>query len=442
MDDAWPEPGRSGRRSSSLRLPRSSGIACVEPLARGESLARRRDETNLSPSDHHGLGRHRPVRDPSEPRQGRHGRGLPGDGSTAPTQQTVALKVVREESRMPGDDEALRQELAPRAARSATPTSAGSTISRPAPGEAHPGDGADPRADPATHIRKKKAQGGYTADEFPSASPPRSAQGLAAIHAQGLVHGDLKPGNVMVSEGRTVILDFGFAQERAPRLGAPPRRPAGRRHAEATCPRSASCSGGASAEDDRVYAMALTLWEMLDLLASPSPGCKPRAKTMASQIMFDVPAGRRSTAVKADLPRVMTQDPQMAPQQARHMRFFNPTQLTNRAPSSSPRERLRPTGPPLGRGAAAAFIRRARSRSSSPTPPTRPRWWARCSRSTSRSSPSVAAAIRIWSSPRPPSPAPTRCCAGSRAPGSSRTWAALQRQLRRPQLRAQRRRSP
>ncbi|RYE82126.1 MAG: protein kinase, partial [Myxococcales bacterium] len=27
------------------------------------------------------------------------------------TQQTVALKVVREESRMPGDDEALRQEL-------------------------------------------------------------------------------------------------------------------------------------------------------------------------------------------------------------------------------------------------------------------------------------------------------------------------------------------
>jgi serine/threonine-protein kinase len=31
------------------------------------------------------------------------------------TQQPVALKVVREESRMPGDDEALRQELLLRA---------------------------------------------------------------------------------------------------------------------------------------------------------------------------------------------------------------------------------------------------------------------------------------------------------------------------------------
>ena len=71
-----------------------------------------------------------------------------------------------------------------------------------------------------THIRRKKAQGGYTADEFRRIAHD-VASGVAAIHAQGLVHGDLKPGNVMVttnpdgSFGKAMVLDFGFAKERA-----------------------------------------------------------------------------------------------------------------------------------------------------------------------------------------------------------------------------------
>ena len=46
------------------------------------------------------------------------------------TQQPVALKIVREEARMPGDDEALRQELLARALGRATRTSAACTIWR------------------------------------------------------------------------------------------------------------------------------------------------------------------------------------------------------------------------------------------------------------------------------------------------------------------------
>src|SRR5258708_16181758 len=202
------------------------------------------------------------------------------------TQQPGALKVVREESRMPGDDEALRQELL--LARS---------VSHPNVCRVH--DLAPSRWGPIlvmehiagqtlhTHIRRRKAQGGYTPEEFRTIASQVSA-GLDAIHEQGLVHGDLKPGNVMISEGKAIILDFGFAQERARvsarRPGAPP---------DGGTPNYMSPerlrNGGAS-EDDDVYAMALTLWEMWTCKV-PEPGFKPRLKTMRTQIMFDVPTG-------------------------------------------------------------------------------------------------------------------------------------------------------
>jgi serine/threonine-protein kinase len=268
------------------------------------------------------------------------------------TQQPVALKIVREESRMPGDDEALRQELL--LARS---------VSHPNVCRVH--DLAPSPYGPIlvmeyitgqtlhTHIRRKKAQGGYTSDEFRRIAHD-CASGVAAIHAQGLVHGDLKPGNVMVttnadgSFGKAMVLDFGFAKERARasarRPGAPP---------DGGTPNYMSPerirSGGASPEDD-VYALGLTLLEMWTCRV-PEPGYKPRAKTMRQQIMFDVPAGLSIDEIKQVF-RCLSEDAQQR-LPARHLRFFNPVTLTTN-PIQVPRERLDP-GPPPGRNASQTF---------------------------------------------------------------------------------------
>jgi len=268
------------------------------------------------------------------------------------TQQTIALKVVREESRMPGDDEALRQELL-LARQVSHPNVCRVHDLAPSPWgpilvmENIPGQTLH------THIRKKKASGGYSSEEFRKIASEVCA-GLAAIHAQGLVHGDLKPGNVMVTEEKAVILDFGFAQERARaatrKHGAPP---------DGGTPNYMSPerlkSGGASADDD-VYAMALTLWEMWTCRV-PEPGYRPRGKAMRQQIMFDVPAGLSIDEVR-QIFRGMSEDPGMRPQ-ARHMRFFNSSQLTTGA-IQLPRERLDP-GPPPGRAQTSTFTPAAQS---------------------------------------------------------------------------------
>ncbi len=268
------------------------------------------------------------------------------------TQQAVALKVVREESRMPGDDEALRQELLH--ARS---------VSHPNVCRVH--DLAPSKYGPIlvmehitgqtlhTHIRRKKAQGGYTSDEFRRLAS-EIASGVAAIHAASLVHGDLKPGNVMVTTntdgtpGKAVVLDFGFAKERARVSARRPGAPPDGGTPNYMAPERIR-SGGASPEDD-VYALGLTLWEMWTCRV-PEPGYKPRAKPMKAQIMFDVPAGLSTDEIK-QIFRCLADDPaQRLP--ARHLRFFNPVTLTTN-PIQLPRERLDP-GPPPGRNPQAAF---------------------------------------------------------------------------------------
>ncbi|MFO0663453.1 MAG: FHA domain-containing serine/threonine-protein kinase [Polyangiaceae bacterium] len=274
------------------------------------------------------------------------------------TQQAVALKLVREESRQPGDDEALRQELIH--ARS---------VGHPNVCRVH--DLAPSPYGPIlvmehitgqtlhTHIRRKKAQGGYTADEFRRIGS-EICNGVAAIHAQGLVHGDLKPGNVMVTAspdggiGKAIVLDFGFAKERARLSGRRPGAPPDGGTPHYMAPERIR-SGGASQEDD-IYALALTLWEMWTARV-PEPGYKPRARPMREQIQFDVPS-KLSIDETKQIFRCLSEDPALR-LQARHMRFFNPVTLTT-SPVQVVKDRLDP-GPPLGRSAAATFTPNAQS---------------------------------------------------------------------------------
>ncbi|MSP23884.1 MAG: FHA domain-containing protein [Myxococcales bacterium] len=264
----------------------------------------------------------------------------------ASTQQLVALKVVRDESRQPGDDEALRQEALlartvghPNVCRvhDLAPSPWGPILVM----EHIPGQTLH------AHIRRKKTSGGYEGDEFRRIAA-EICGGLAAIHAAGLVHGDLKPANVMVTDERAIILDFGFAQERARAAARRPNAPPDGGTPNYMSPERIR-SGGASEQDD-LYALALTLWEMWTCRV-PEPAYKPRAKPMRQQIMFDVPAALSIDEVKQVFNGLSADREQRPP--ARYVRFFNPVRLTT-TPLQVPRPRL-DAGPPIGRAQMQSF---------------------------------------------------------------------------------------
>jgi serine/threonine protein kinase len=66
---------------------------------------------------------------------------------------------------------------------------------------------------PGTPLRELVSRFGPPRGESLTAFAGRLAQGLAAIHGAGVLHRDLKPGNVMVRSGAPKIIDFGIAQE-------------------------------------------------------------------------------------------------------------------------------------------------------------------------------------------------------------------------------------
>jgi serine/threonine protein kinase/GGDEF domain-containing protein len=267
------------------------------------------------------------------------------------TLQPVALKIVRADTRMPGDDEALRQEMIV-ARRVASPNVCRVHDLVPSPygpilvmeyifGKTLHQD-----------IRMRKGHGGYSCDEFRHIASD-VCQGLAAIHATGLVHGDIKPGNVMVTSNpdktldRAVVLDFGFAKERGMLTARAPDMPPDGGTANYMAPERI-LSGGASIEDD-LYALGLTLWEMWTC-SVPEPGDNPRTRPMRQQTKFDV--GLSVDEIK-QIFWCLSEDPEQR-MAGRHLRFFNPA-IPTMSSGQIRRERLE-AGPPPGRNAAKTFV--------------------------------------------------------------------------------------
>src|SRR5262249_30215382 len=136
-------------------------------------------------------------------------------------------------------------------------------------------------------IRRRRASGGVTIDDF-RAITAGLWSGLAAIHAQGVIHGDIKPGKIIIStsDGRAVIHRFWSAQRAEVVASRPTDAPLDGGTLVYMSPERWR-SGGASLAGD-VYAMALTLWEMCTCRV-PEMGYRPRERPMKEQILSDEP---------------------------------------------------------------------------------------------------------------------------------------------------------
>jgi serine/threonine-protein kinase len=89
------------------------------------------------------------------------------------------------------------------------------------------------------------------------------ASAMAAAHAQGVVHGDLKPGNIMVTEAETAkVMDFGLARRYSPSRPDGGSGPSGLSGTPAyMAPEQAHGEPPSPASD--VFALGLILYEMI-----------------------------------------------------------------------------------------------------------------------------------------------------------------------------------
>jgi tetratricopeptide (TPR) repeat protein len=91
----------------------------------------------------------------------------------------------------------------------------------------------------------------------------QAAEALAEAHARGVVHRDAKPSNLLVSDGRLWVTDFGLARARDLTEAQSSHRPAG----TVRYMSPEQLAGTAAPFDGRcdVYSLAVTLYEMLTL---------------------------------------------------------------------------------------------------------------------------------------------------------------------------------
>lgn len=119
---------------------------------------------------------------------------------------------------------------------------------------------------PAESLRAWQARVGPLPPEQVPAVALDLCRGLAAAHAAGVVHGDLKPGNILLAHGRGAVLtDLGIAHG----LGDPSADPDLLCDAHHAAPEL--LVGGARTPRSDVYALGVVLFELLTGV-SPWPG--------------------------------------------------------------------------------------------------------------------------------------------------------------------------
>ena len=91
------------------------------------------------------------------------------------------------------------------------------------------------------------------------AAAAQVARALAAAHRRGVVHRDVKPGNVLLTEDGAKVLDFGIAAM----TGEPARRPAGGVLGTQAYVAPELLAGGASTPAADVYGLGVLLYESL-----------------------------------------------------------------------------------------------------------------------------------------------------------------------------------
>jgi eukaryotic-like serine/threonine-protein kinase len=186
------------------------------------------------------------------------------------------------------------------------------------------------------------------------AVPPRQAarlasdvaSALAAAHARGIIHRDVKPANVLVSrDGRVKVTDFGIARAVADAQLTMPGLTMGSVHYFS--PEQARGEPTTAASD--VYSLGIVLYELLT-------GRRPWGGDSAAAIAMARLSGAAPlpSAVRAGIPpaldaivrRAMSRDPAQRYQSASEMREALDAFLADRAPSAA--------ASPVGVGAAAA----------------------------------------------------------------------------------------
>lgn len=149
--------------------------------------------------------------------------------------------------------------------------------------------------------------------------------GLAAIHAEGLAHGDLRPANIFIADYRVLIVNHGLHEVRALLDRPPGMFPADGAQPDGGMPHFMSperLRGAGPSREDDLYALGLCLLETWTRRVL-EPGTNPRERPLAEQARYSTWRALVRDEVRQVF-RLLHPEPRMRPA-AHALRFLGPT---------------------------------------------------------------------------------------------------------------------